>query len=263
MRVALLGAGHIARALSAGWSSSTPPAGRRPSLAFFDPAPGRAAELAAAVGGSVAADAATLVAANDLVVLAMRPQDVAAALDDIAPVVGSRPVVSLAAYVTLDRLGELLPEGARVGRVMPNVAVAVGRGVALLVEGSLGESAAAVEGLFALTATVLRVSEQSYDAATAVGGCGPAFAAYALAAFAEAGVRHGLDRRAALEIAAVAMEGAAVLVRRGDDPDELVSRVAVPGGMTAAGVEALEKRGARATLGAAVDAAVARAAERR
>ena len=88
MNVGLLGAGHIARALAEGWSRPGAGPGRPEGLRFFDLAPGRAAALAADTGGVAADDAAGLVEASDLVILAVRPPQVDDALAGIAPLLG-------------------------------------------------------------------------------------------------------------------------------------------------------------------------------
>ena len=112
MNVGLLGAGHIARALAEGWSRPGAGPGRPEGLRFFDVAPDRAAALAADTGGVAADDAAGLVEASDLVILAVRPPQVEDALAGIAPLLGHRALVSVAAGVPLERLRALLPPGA-------------------------------------------------------------------------------------------------------------------------------------------------------
>ena len=135
MNVGLIGAGHIARALAEGWSRPDVPG--PPSLIFFDVDAAKARELAAATG-SAAATAAELVAEADLVIVAVRPQHVEGVLQDIGAALGERPVVSVAAGVTLARLQAALPTATRVARVMPNVAAALGQGLFMLVPWTLG-----------------------------------------------------------------------------------------------------------------------------
>lgn len=262
MRVALLGAGHIAGALAEGWSLPEIPEESRPRLLVYDPAADRAQSLSR-FGAVAAVDATTAVESADVVLLAMRPPDVLSALSALELLVGSRVVVSVAAFVTVEALRAALPGGARVGRVMPSVGAAVGRAAFPMVAGTLGEATAEVAELFGLLGPVLPVDEQLFDVATAVASCGPGFAAYVLDALANAGERLGLDATTACRLAAAAMEGAAGLVARGDDPQAVWRAVAVPGGMTAAGIEALQQGGVSEALSAAVSAAVAKAREPR
>ncbi len=111
MNVGLLGAGHIARALAEGWSLPGERPGRPERLTFFDVAPDRAAALAADTGGVAADDVESLVAASDVVIVAVRPPQVQEVLAQIGPHLGSRALVSVAAGVPLERLVALLPDG--------------------------------------------------------------------------------------------------------------------------------------------------------
>jgi pyrroline-5-carboxylate reductase len=260
MNAGLLGAGHIARALAEGWHRAPAERGPGPFLRVYDPQASSSEILAAEFGARVCASPAELVAACDVVILAMRPSDVAAALAEVAPVLEGRALVSLAAAVPLDELRAGLAPGAAVARVMPNVAAAIGRGVFLFVVGTLGAGqVAAVRDLFELSGTVVQVPESLFDAATAVAGCGPGFTALFIEALAEAGVAHGLDETMARELAIAAVAGSADLVAREGDPVAVRKAIATPGGMTAEGVDVLEARGTREALTAAVAAAIARA----
>jgi pyrroline-5-carboxylate reductase len=259
VNVGLIGAGHIAHALAEGWSRPGVPGA--PSLSFFDVDAAKARELAAACGGTAAVTAAVLVTAADLVIVAVRPQQVEDVLKGVRAAVGERAVVSVAAGVTLARLQAALPSGARVARVMPNVAAALGQGLFMLVPGTLGEGVAQVEGLFALAGDVVEVEEALFDAATAVAGCMPGIIAHLVAAFAAAGVAHGLAEDVAVQLAISGVYGAAAIVAREGDPATVLAAAATPGGMTAAAVDMLEERGLALTVDHAVAAAVARAKE--
>ena len=259
MNVGLIGAGHIARALAEGWSRPDVPG--PPSLVFFDVDAAKARQLAAASGGGAAATAAELVAEADLVIVAVRPQHVEGVLQDIGAALGERPVVSVAAGVTLARLQAALPTGTRVARVMPNVAAALGLGVFMLVPGTLGPGVVEVGDLFALAGDVVEVDEALFDVATAVAGCMPGIIAYLVEAFAAAGVAHGLAEDVAVQLAISGVHGAAAIVAREGDPSAVVTAVATPGGMTAAAVEKLEERELALTVNDAVAAAIARAKE--
>jgi pyrroline-5-carboxylate reductase len=259
VNVGLIGAGHIASALAQGWSRPEVPG--PPSLIFFDVEAAKARDLAAATGAAAAATAAELVTEADLVIVAVRPQHVEGVLHDIGAAVGQRPVVSVAAGVTLARLQAALPPGTRVARVMPNVAAALGEGLFMLVPGTLGPGIIEVEDLFALAGDVVEVEEALFDAATAVAGCMPGIIAYLVEAFAAAGVAHGLAEDMAVRLAISGVHGAAAIVAREGDPAAVVAAAATPGGMTAAAVEKLEERELALTVNMAVAAAIARAKE--
>ena len=257
MNVGLIGAGHIARALAEGWSRPDVPG--PPSLSFYDVDAAKARELAAPSGGRAAATAAELVAGAELVIVAVRPQHVEGVLRDIGAALGERPVVSVAAGVTLARLQAGLPTGARVARAMPNVAAALGLGLFLFVPGTLGPGLNEVEDLFALAGDVVEVDEGLFDAATAVAGCMPGIIAYLVEAFATAGVAYGLAEHMAVRLAISGVQGAAAIVAREGDPAAVLAAAATPGGMTAAAVEKLEERELALTVELAVAAAIARA----
>jgi len=259
VNVGLIGAGHIARALAEGWSRPDVPG--PPSLVFFDVDAAKARELAVATGGAAAATAAELVAESDLVIVAVHPQHVEGVLRDIGAAVGERPVVSVAAGVTLARLQAALPTGVRVARVMPNVAAALGQGLFMLVPGTLGPGVAEIEDLFALAGDVVEVDEALFDAATAVAGCMPGIIAYLVGAFAAAGVAHGLAEDMAVRLAISGVHGAAAIVAREGDPAAVIAAAATPGGMTAAAIETFEEHELALTVDDAVAAAIARAKE--
>jgi pyrroline-5-carboxylate reductase len=263
-RAGFLGAGHIARPLAEGWRQPLSDPAARPALAAYDPLPGRAAALGADFDATSCSTVAELVAHSDVVVLAMRPTDVAGALAALAPLLGRRPLVSLAAAVPLDDLLGGLAAGARVARVMPNVAAAIGRGVFLFLPGTLsGPQAGEVRALFELSGTVVEVSEDLFDPATAVAGCGPGFTALFIEALAAAGVKAGLSETMARELAIAGVAGSAELVAREGDPVGVREAIATPGGMTSEGIDVLETRGLREALAAAVAAAVDRARGKR
>ena len=193
--------------------------------------------------------------------LAVRPQDAALALATLAPALGDRPLVSLAAGIKVGTLQAQLSQGALVGRLMPNLNVAVGMGAMLFAEGSLGGHAPAVHELFALVGKVVAIDEALFDAATAVAGCGPGFVALFIEALEAAGSEAGLPPAVARELAQAAFTGTSLMVQAEGDAAALKRAICSPGGMTAAGIAALEERAVPAAVAAAVQAAVARAKE--
>ena len=259
MIVGFIGAGHIAHALAEGWSRPGLP--DAPALLYFDVDAGRAAGLAAACGGAVAADAGALVEAADIVLVCVRPQHVAEVLYGVGPRLGRTPVVSVAAGVTLEKVRAALPAGVRAARVMPNIAAALGLGTFLLVPGTLGDARAPVESLFALAGEVVELDERHFDAATSIAGCMPGMLGRLVVAFTAAGVEHGLAPEVAERLAVSGVHGAAAVIAREGDPAAVVTATATPGGMTAAAIEALEGRDLAAAVHAAVAAATARARE--
>jgi pyrroline-5-carboxylate reductase len=259
VRVGFIGAGHIARALGQGWS--LPGLAEAPPLTYFDVMPDQAERTAEAARADVASNLADLVGRSDLVVVAVRPQHVAEVLAEVAPLLGDRPLVSVAAGVCLEELRAELPGGARVARVMPNVAAALGLGVFLFVPGTLGEHEQAVEALFALAGEVVVLAEEDFDSATAIAGCMPGMLAALVRDFALAGEKRGLDPDVARRLAIAGVHGSAAIIAREGDPGAVITAAATPGGMTAAGVAKLEERGLAEAVALAVHAAAERAKE--
>ena len=242
MIVGFVGSGNMAAAIARGWR------GEFERMLFSDSGSGRARALAAELGGEVAANG-EIAARADLVVLAVKP----AKLDDVAPeLAGAGAVVSILAAVPLGRLREAFP-AAEVLRVMPNVGVEVRQGV-LCVN---GEASAAARAKLELLGHVVELPDEDFDAATAIMGCAPAYLALAVEALADAGAAAGLDPELARELVVETTAGTAELLRR-NHPADVRKAVTSPGGSTEAGLEALEREGARRAFEAAVEASLER-----
>ncbi len=252
MRVGFIGAGSMAAGMARGWAAA--PGGPEQML-FTDSGSGRAASLAAELGGLAIASNAELARQSDLVVLAVKP----AALEGVAIEAGeSAAVLSLLGATPLARISAAFP-GSAAFRVMPNVAVEVRRGV-LCYEASSqapAETAAAVRELLELLGHLIEIEDGDFDAATAVMGCAPAYLALAVEAIAEAGAADGLDPGFSRQLVVETTAGTAELLRH-RHPADLRAAVASPGGSTEAGLEALEEHGAGAAFAAAVEASLAR-----
>lgn len=259
MRVGFVGAGHIARALGRGWSR--PGLAEAPALTYLDMSPEAAEQAAETTGAAVASSLGELVERSDTVVVAVRPQHVAGVLAELGPVLGERALVSVAAGVTLQELRDGLPTHARVARVMPNVAAALGLGVFLFVPGTLGGLEGEVEKLFALAGEVVELDEVYFDSATAVAGCMPGILAMLVRDFARAAARRGLDPDVARRLAIAGVHGAAAVIAREGDPEAVITSAATPGGMTAAAITAFEERDITEAVALAVHAAAERAKE--
>jgi pyrroline-5-carboxylate reductase len=243
MIVGFCGSGSMAAAMARGL------AGGVEGMLFTDSGSGRAAELAAELGGARAASNGELAQRSDVVVLAVKPAMLEAAAVELQ---AASAVVSLLGATSLERLRAAFPE-AEVIRVMPNVAVEVRRGV-LCVAGS--ESAGA-RALLDLLGHVVELPDSEFDAATAIMGCAPAYLALAVEALSDAGAEAGLDPALARELVVETTAGTAELLRL-RHPADVRRAVASPGGSTEAGLEALDREGAREAFGAAVRASLER-----
>jgi pyrroline-5-carboxylate reductase len=243
MVIGFCGAGNMAAAMARGLERG---AG---TILFSDSGSGRAAELAAELGGEAVASNAELAQRADVVVLAVKP----AGLDQVAAeLAGAKVVLSLLGATSLVRVQEAFPE-AKVVRVMPNVGVEVRKGVLCLA----GEPGAELRAVLAGLGHVVELPDEQFDAATAVMGCAPAYLALAVEAIAEAGAADGLDPELARELVAETAVGTAELLRR-RHPADVRRAVASPGGSTEAGLEALDREGVREGFAAAVRASLER-----
>jgi pyrroline-5-carboxylate reductase len=242
MIVGFVGSGSMAAAMARGWR------GEFEQMLFSDSGSGRAAGLAAELGGEAVANAEIGVRA-DLVVLAVKP----ARLDEAAAELGAaRAVVSLLGATPLERVAGAFP-AASVLRVMPNVGVEVRRGVLCVA----GEAPPEALEKLRLLGHVVELPDADFDAATAVMGCAPAYLALAVEAIAAAGAEDGLDEELARQLVVETTAGTAELLRI-RHPADVRAAVASPGGSTEAGLEALDREGGRAAFEAAVRASLQR-----
>lgn len=243
MIVGFCGSGNMAAAMARGLN------GQVDGLLFTDGGSGRAAELANELGGEAVSSNRELAERADVVVLAVKPAKLS---DAAAELGGAKGVVSLLGATALPTLREAFPDAAVV-RVMPNVGVEVRKGV-LCIAGDLDSG---VRELLEGLGHVVELPDSQFDAATAVMGCSPAYLALAVEAIADAGAADGLDAELARQLVVETAVGTAELLRA-HDPAALRRAVASPGGSTEAGLEALDREGAREAFEAAVRASLER-----
>jgi pyrroline-5-carboxylate reductase len=204
------------------------------------------------------------VAEAEVVVVAVKPGDVAAALEMAEPVLEPGALVlSIAAGVTIAALEAVVP-GRPVVRAMPNTPALVGLGAAAIAAGRHAgeEHLARAESILSAVGTVARVPEGLLDAVTGLSGSGPAYVFLVAEALIEAGVHVGLPRSVSQALVTQTLLGSATLLAQGPDgPEALRAAVTSPGGTTAAGLAALESRAVRAAFLEAVAAATTRSRE--
>jgi pyrroline-5-carboxylate reductase len=246
MRVGLIGAGNMASALARGWGDP---------VLCTDALPGKAEALAGELGGEAAESNAALARAADAIFLCHKPDQLEAVAAQLEGNEGGSTIVSILAGVPLDALRQAYPTASGVVRLMPNVAVEIGRGVICLAAES--DASDELTALLERVATVVRVPERLIDVATAVMGVGPAYVSLFVEAQVDAAVRLGMPPALAVELATASTEGsAALLAARDHDTLALRRAVTSPGGVTARGLAALEQGGLRAAFQAAAEAAV-------
>ena len=258
---ALVGAGAMGEAILAGLLRAGRPTD---SLLVVEKRAERAAELTATHGVRVV-DELSAAGEADLVLLAVKPQDLPSVLDELAGSLrAGQTLVSIAAGVTIATIEARLPDGVAVVRVMPNTPALVSEGISALSgsDACSPEQLAAAQELMEACGTVVVVPEKQMDAVTAVSGSGPAYVFYVIEAMVEAGVHLGLPRATAHELAVQTVLGAATMVREtGTHPSVLREQVTSPAGTTAAALRQLDAHGVRAAFLSALEAARDRSAE--
>lgn len=265
MRMTFIGGGNMAAAILGGLVARGRAAS---SVAVVDPVDAQRAKLEARFPGlrTYAAAGADAVARAELVVLAVKPQQMREACAALAPhVVPVRVVLSIAAGTRTRDIARWLGGYDRIVRAMPNTPSLVGAGIAGL-WASPGVGAAerdAAAAILEACGDVLWVDrEETLDAVTGVSASGPAYVFYCLEALEAAARAQGFDDAAARRLAYATFDGAVKLaVASADPPAVLRAQVTSKGGTTERGVAALEAGGLPAAFAAAVDAATKRAAE--
>jgi len=260
-RIGFIGGGAMAEALAGGLVA----AGIAPRrILASDVEPARREQLASALGVSTTPDNARVARESDVVVIAVKPGAVEAALAGLsAGAAPGRPLwISIAAGVPLERLARSLPARARIVRAMPNTPALVRAGATGLCGNAAagpGDLAVAQELFEGVGVVWVATHEAQLDAVTGLSGSGPAYVFSMLEALGAAGERMGLPRAAADRLALQTVFGAAKLaLETGRSPAELREQVSSPGGTTLAGLERLETLGFRAAIDAAVEAATRR-----
>lgn len=262
-RVGFLGAGKMATALARGWLN----AGlvRREHVLASDPIMLARQSFAADTQLATTESNQEVMVASDLLVLAVKPQSMAALLAEMRPSIQERHlVVSIAAGITLRQLADGLGEERRLVRVMPNTPCLVGASASGYAPGprATADDVALVDRLLNAVGRAFPLPESLLDAVTGLSGSGPAFVYVIIEALSDGGVRVGLPREVATALAAQTVLGAAKMVlETGAHTGVLKDMVASPGGTTIAGLHALERGNVRAALMDAVEAATHRSTE--
>jgi pyrroline-5-carboxylate reductase len=262
-RIGFIGAGNMAEAIIRGLLESE--AVKPDHITASDVMPERLKYMQSTYGISTLADNDELVGAADILVLAVKPQVVGSVLTHIGPRTDdTKLVISIVAGLTVAAMAAGLGAGTRIIRTVPNTPVFVGEGmVALASDGpARDEDFAVAEALFAPVARIVSIEEKLMDAALGVSGSGPAYGFVMIEALSDGGVKMGLPRHIALELAAQTLLGAAKMcLESGRHPGQLKDMVTSPGGTTIAALHKMEAGGVRSALMDAVEAATRRSEE--
>jgi pyrroline-5-carboxylate reductase len=262
-KIAFLGGGNMGEALIKGILASG--TAKPEQLIVNDVSSERLEHLKKTYGILIEKSTKDAAAAAEIILLCVKPQIIDLVLSKLGTVADSgKLVISIAAGVTIARIEKMLSAGPRVVRVMPNTPALVLAGAAGVAAGSKATESdlALVQQIFGAVGRSVIVEEKLMDAVTGLSGSGPAYVFLIIDALSDAGVKAGLPRPLALELAAQTVYGSAKMVlETGEHPAKLRDMVTSPGGTTIEGLHALEKGKLRATLMNAVEAATARSKE--
>lgn len=201
-------------------------------------------------GITLSSDNTAGIATADLVILAIKPWQTDAVLDEILPHIHGKIIASAVSGVTLQHLNEKADGNNIVIRIMPNIAVEFGASATCI--SALPQDidkAQPVAGLFDKVGTAVMIDEKLMDAATVLGACGTAFALRYIRASMQAGIEIGFDAKTALAIAAQTALGATqMLLKEQAHPEQLIDKVTTPQGCTIVGLNEMEHEGFSSSL---------------
>lgn len=259
MNVGFIGFGNMAQAMAKGLVNCASFPGHHISAcaAHFD----KLQQNARAIGVLPCESAQDVVASSDLVVVAVKPYLVKDVLAPLREQLAGKVVVSVAAGVLFEDLEGMLAPGTHHVSTIPNTPIAVGAGVIAYEEthSLTNDELAAFRALFEPIALLEPVPGHLLAVASAVAGCGPAFASLFMESLADGAVKNGMPRATAYRLAAQMIRGTGALyLENGDHPGVMKDAVCSPGGTTIRGVAALEANGFRNAVISAVDATLAK-----
>ncbi|MFD2332078.1 pyrroline-5-carboxylate reductase [Cohnella sp. GCM10020058] len=266
-KICFYGAGSMAEAIIRGLvDTGTAPAG---NITVFNRSNlGRLAELRGRYGVLTADSEAArqdALLTSDVIVLAMKPKDAAAALKALAPSLRAEQLlVSLIAGLSIETIRGLTSASQPVVRTMPNTSSSIGLGATGIAfsEGLAEEAQRLALDMFGAVGIAQVVEERLLEAVTAVSGSGPAYIYFIMEAIIAAGVAQGLTPEAAHELTVQTVRGAADMVRlTGEQPSELRRKVTSPNGTTQAAIETLQRLGVDEAFSAAMNRCADRAGE--
>jgi len=262
MKTLFIGAGNMAHAIIGGLRTRGVPAA---DLAAVDVSEQALSRLATAFGVATGRDPAPLLAGREVVLFAVKPQQMRAAAAAVAPQLGGQLVVSIAAGIRAGDLSRWLGSYAAIVRAMPNTPALVRSGISgLWAMPGVGDAGRALADalLGAVGETVWLAEESDLDAVTALSGSGPAYVFYLLEAMQAAGAQMGLSADAARRLSLATLAGGARLAGEASDPPEVLrARVTSKGGTTERAIGHLDAHAVKARIVEAICAARERARE--
>jgi pyrroline-5-carboxylate reductase len=263
MKISFIGGGNMATALIAGLAGTVAKAA---DIHVVDPSPEALEKLRTQYGVTTSPEIGAAVAASDVIVLAVKPQQMRDVALRLQSQLDARPLIlSIAAGIRGSDLSRWLGGYGAIVRTMPNTPALIGQGITGMVAMagvSDAQREAADSILRAVGKTVWLDEEAQIDPVTAVSGSGPAYVFFFLEAMQQAALEMGLSSEQGRELAIATFTGAAQLAAQSDEPVEVLrQRVTSKGGTTYAAITSMEQAGVKQAIVDAMKAAAARGRE--
>lgn len=262
LNIAFIGGGNMASALIGGLLQSLTAPG---NIHVIDPNQLSLQKLQTEFGVSTALAIDEKLAQMDVIILAVKPQQLHEVVNNLAPQIGNQLLISIAAGIRATDIARWLSGYGKIVRTMPNTPALIGQGMTGLFALSAvtaDEKQLAERIMQAVGATTWLEDESLMDAVTAVSGSGPAYVFYFIEAMQQAATELGLSAEQGLQLAIATFTGAAQLALQSAEPVAVLrERVTSKGGTTYAALTSMEAAGVRQGIVAAVKAAAVRGRE--
>ena len=264
-RIGFIGTGHMARALARGFLKTQSVS--KEQIFGYDINPQAVQRFIDQTGALQKDSLKDLASGSDVVFLAVKPQQMGDVIHSIGSLraSGFNPLwITIAPGIPIRTYLKEIGNTARLVRVMPNTPCLVGEGVCgfCVSEGVKPDEVELTTNLLSTVGIAIQFPERQLDAVAGLSGSGPAYVFLMIEAMADGGVKMGLSREHALQLAAQTVLGAAkVLLQTGDHPGMLKDKVCSSRGTTISAIHTLERSGFRAALMSAVEAATLRSRE--
>jgi pyrroline-5-carboxylate reductase len=261
LTISFIGGGNMATALIGGLAGKLTAAA---NLHVVEINPQARVKLEAlGVRTSAAIDAT--VADSDVIILAVKPQQMREVAAQLKPQVSAQLVLSIAAGIRAVDLSRWLGGHAAIVRTMPNTPALIGRGITGMVAmpGVTPKQRADADAILRAVGTTVWLDDEALiDPVTALSGSGPAYVFYFIEAMQQAGMQLGLTAAQSSELAIATFAGAAQLAADATDPVSVLrERVTSKGGTTHAALSSMQESGVAASIVRAIEAAAARGRE--
>ncbi|MEO0313698.1 MAG: Pyrroline-5-carboxylate reductase reductase [Pseudomonadota bacterium] len=262
LKICFIGGGNMAQALIGGLAGKLTAAS---NIHVVDVNPDALAALAAQFGVQTSSAPGSEVAAADVLVLAVKPQQMHSVASSLVPYMRRQLVLSIAAGIRALDLSRWLNGHQAIVRTMPNTPALIGKGVTGMTASagvSMKQRETADAILKAVGQTVWLDDERQLDAVTAISGSGPAYVFYFLEAMQRAAVELGLTAEQGKALALATFSGASALASQSNESASVLrERVTSKGGTTHAAITSMQEAGVDQAIIHALHAAAARSRE--